>query len=148
MAGDPPPVVTVTTTEDDFFSLARSAGHSLKKKLCNANLTGKDSDLAWSEISEHRVTLDAVMEQFEKYVGVHKRLFNERRCSLCLWPAIQKTTPASFPENYWGKRSEDAWLLTLFAHDPSKIGKSFSMHSGFSVNEGDIHLGYVIKSTQ
>jgi hypothetical protein len=52
---------------------------------------------------------------------------------------------ASFPENYWGKRSEDAWLLTLFASDSDDIGRSFSMHSEFTVNEGDIHLGYVVK---
>jgi hypothetical protein len=160
MADDPLPTVDFAATAADFPGIAQSTGIKLKERLSSANLTSNDSDLAWSEISQHQESLETVMEEFRKNVSVFKRCSEEAILTYIFCQEFRKLHPhgelhwsklfltiraASFSENYWGKRSGDAWLLTLFASDSNEIGRSFSMHSEFTVSEGDIHLGYVVK---
>jgi hypothetical protein len=77
MADDPLPALDATSTQDEFYGKVRSAGNSLKEKLRIANLTSNESDLAWSEISQYRSTLEDVMEQFRKHVSASKPRSNK-----------------------------------------------------------------------
>jgi hypothetical protein len=43
------------------------------------------------------------------------------------------------------RRPEDLWLLALYVEgrkNEGKIGQSFSLHTRFKVEKGDIFLGY------
>merc|ERR1712080_271789 len=130
------------TDSKDFRVVAQAAGNTLKERLRVLDLNSNSSDdLAWSNIENYGDSLNEVIKQFSEYE--FKKLHPDGDLH---WTKVFVTIrAASFPENFWGKRSEDAWLLTLFADDPNDVGLSFSMHSKFTVTEGDIHLGYVVK---
>lgn len=150
------------TDSKDFRVVAQAAGNTLKERLRVLDLNSNSSDdLAWSNIENYGDSLNEVIKQFSEHVSALTLFLDSKLCVAHLlgkefkklhpdgdlhWTKVFVTIrAASFPENFWGKRSEDAWLLTLFADDPNDVGLSFSMHSKFTVTEGDIHLGYVVK---
>lgn len=47
-------------------------------------------------------------------------------------------------ESRFRDREEDPWLLALFAKDKDKIGRTYSLHSRFKVEYGDIFVGYEV----
>lgn len=110
MADDPLPTVDVGATAADFPGIAQSTGIKLKEELSNANLTSNDSDLAWSEISQHQESLGPIMKEFRKYVSVFKRCPNGAICSLYILSGIQETTS-----------SRRAPLEQAISHNPSKV---------------------------
>lgn len=94
MADDPLPTDEVAATSVGFRGVAQTAGNILRQKLSDLNLTSNDSDLAWSDINRYEESLEAVMEQFRKYVSIiNKRCTNKAVCSLYSLPGVQETTP-------------------------------------------------------
>lgn len=64
------------------------------------------------------------------------------------WRVIRLMTQTkSFEKNTYGNKTGNPYILALFTggEDYDKIGRSFSLNENFTVEEGDIYIGYEVK---